>query len=80
MLKLIFLNFLNIFLNDILRVNRLNAKYCVFHNGYDNLEFFTWCIKSQRIIFGVQEQSTKFLSRKILVNIDAEGHYYYFFF
>ena len=37
----------------------------LYHSqGYDNLEFFTLCIKSKRIIFGVQEQSTKFLLKK----------------
>ena len=44
------------------------------------MELFTWCIKSQRIFFDVQVQGTKFLSRKILGNIDAERHYDYIFF
>ena len=39
----------------------------------------TCCIKSQRVHFGVQEQRTKFLSGKILVNIDAERHFDHFF-
>ena len=42
---------------------------------YDNMEFFTWCIKSQPILFIVQEQGKKFLSKKKLENIDAVHHY-----
>ena len=39
---------------------------------YDNMEYVTWWFKSQRIHFAFQEQDTKFLSKKILVNIDTE--------
>ena len=35
----------------------------------------TWCIKSQRILFDVQKQGTKFVPRKILGNIDVESKY-----
>ena len=35
--------------------------------------------KSRRILFGVQEQGKKFLSRKILVSIEAERHVDYIF-
>ena len=43
------------------------------------MEFFTWLIISQNIIFNVQEQGMKFLSKKILVNIDADRHFDSFF-
>ena len=35
---------------------------------------------SQRILFDVQEQGTKFSSRKILGNVDPGSHYDYIFF
>ena len=35
---------------------------------------------SQRILFNVQEQGTKFLSEKILENTDAGRYYYRIFF
>ena len=53
---------------SILRVNRSKTKHCVLHNG-----MITWN-------FNVQEQGTKFLSRKILENIDAGRHYDCIFF
>ena len=59
--------------------NRSTTKYCVLHNV-----MITWnslysrCIKSQRILFDVQKQGTKFVSRKILGNVDAESQYDFF--
>ena len=44
------------------------------------MELPTRCIKSQRILFDVQKQGTIFVSRKILVNIDAEHHNDYIYF
>ena len=34
---------------------------------------------SQPILFDVQDKGTKFLSRKIFVNIDSERHFDYIF-
>ena len=45
-----------------------------------NMEFFTWYIDSQRIIFNVQEQGTEFSSRKIYKNIDDGRRYDCIFF
>ena len=58
---------------SVSRKNKSKTKYCVIH---DNMEFFTSCIKNQRIIFDDQEQGTKFLSKKILVNFEPERHYH----
>ena len=54
---------------SILRVNRSKTKYCVLHNG-----MVTWNSLPDifKVIFDVQEQGTKFLSRKILENIDFD--------
>ena len=38
------------------------------------MEFFIWCSKSQRILFGVQEQGMNFFSGKIVVNIILTMH------
>ena len=68
---------------SILRMNRSKTKYTVhvLHNG-----MITW--NSLPDVFKVNlffsmfriEQGTKFLSRKILWNIDAESHYELHFF
>ena len=39
------------------------------------MKFSICCNKSQRLIFGVQEQDKKYLSRKMLVNTDVERHF-----
>ena len=44
------------------------------------MKFFTWYILSQRIIFNVQKQCMKFLSKKIFKNIDAGRNYDCIFF
>ena len=59
---------------SILRLNRSKTKHCVLHNG-----MITWNslpdIFKVNVSFKVQEQGMKFLSRKILENIDAGRHY-----
>ena len=58
---------------SILSVNRSKTKHCVLRNG-----MITW--NSLPDIFNVQERGTKFLSIKILENIDAGRHYDCIFF
>ena len=61
---------------SILRLNRSKTKHCVHHNGMITWNSLPDIFKlSQRILFNVQEQGTKFLSKKILENIDAGRHY-----
>ena len=65
---------------SILHVNRSKTKYCVLHNGMIiHRILYLMYLKSTRL-FNVPEQATKFLSRKILENIDAGRHYDWFFF
>ena len=62
---------------SISRVNGTKTKYCVLHNGII-MELFTWCTKSQRIIYGVHEKKCIFFSStytKILSNIHVERHF-----
>ena len=51
---------------SILHVKRSKRKYFVLHNGMITWNSLPDVVKSQRIIFDVREQGTKFLSRKIL--------------
>ena len=67
---------------SIFLVNRTKTKHYVLHlhNGMIswNSLLDIYNIKSQHILFDVQKQSTEFLSRKILVNIEAEHHFDFF--
>ena len=63
-------------------MNRSKTKHCVLHIG-----MITWNslpdvfkVNCQCILFDVQEQGTKFLSRKIFENIDAGCYYDCIFF
>ena len=63
---------------NIVRVTRSKTKYCVLHNCMITWNFLPISLLSFSI--DVEEQGKKFLSRKILVNIDVELHYDYFIF
>ena len=65
---------------SILRVNRSKTKHCVLHNGMIIWNSLPDIFKSQRFLLNVQEQGTKFVSGKILKNIDAVSHYDCIFF
>ena len=66
---------------SILRVNRSKTKHCVLlHNGTITWNSLPDILLCQRILFNVQEHGTKFLSGKILENIDAGRHYDCIFF
>ena len=66
---------------SILHANLSKTKYCVFQNGMITLNSLPNVFKvTLSLIFDVQEQGTKFLSKKILRNIHAESHYDYLFF
>ena len=64
---------------SILHVNRSKIKYCVIHNGMMTYEILYLMYLRSLILCDVQEQGTKFWSRRILGNIHAERHYDYFF-
>ena len=59
-------------------MNRSKTKYCVLHNG-----MITWNSLPDEFKVNLSFQCSRarngILSRKILLNIDAERHYDYFF-
>ena len=52
--------------------------FFICYNQDNSMEFSSWRNTNQRILLDIQKQDTKFLSRKILVNIVGVRHFDFF--